>query len=109
MFSWPWWHNKIVIPDEPLVAATPLPEPDLIRRGEIASRLLQDPVLAGAFSEIRADAYRIWLESKPPETEKREELYRVIQALEMIRAKLLHYRDAAKVKIAERAAEERAA
>jgi hypothetical protein len=106
---WPWSYNKIVIPDEPLVAAPPLPEPDLIRRGEIASRLLQDPVLAGAFTEIRTDAYRLWLDTKPSETARREELYRVIQALELVRGKLLAYRGAATMKIAERAAEGRAA
>jgi len=93
---------------EPLLEAPPLPEADMIRRGEMATRLLADPTLAGAFSEIRADAYRLWLETKPSETARREELYRVVQALELVRSKLLAYRGAAIVKAAEREAEREA-
>jgi hypothetical protein len=99
---WPWSNSKVVIPDEPLLAAPSLPEPDLIRRGEIATALLQDPVLAGAFSEIRTDAYRMWLDTKPSDTARREELYRIIQALELVRGKLRAYRGAALVRTAQR-------
>jgi hypothetical protein len=100
--NWPWQRRRAVIPDEPLLAAPPLPEPDLIRRGEIATALLQDPVLASAFNEIRTDAYRMWLDSKPSDTVRREELYRIIQALELVRGKLRAYRGAALVRTAER-------
>jgi hypothetical protein len=97
-----WFSRRVIIPDEPLLAAPPLPETDLIRRGEIATALLQDPVLAGAFSEIRTDAYRMWLDTKPSDTGRREELYRIIQALELVRGKLRAYRGAALVRTAER-------
>ena len=99
---WPWQVRQIAIPDEPLLAAPTLPEPDLIRRGEIATALLQDPVLSAAFSEIRTDAYRMWLDTKPSDTARREELYRIIQALELVRGKLRAYRGAALVRTAER-------
>ena len=99
---WPWQARLLVIPDEPLLAAPTLPEPDLIRRGEHATALLHDPVLSGAFAEIRTDAYRMWLDTKPSNTERREELYRIIQALELVRGKLRAYRGAALVRTAER-------
>jgi hypothetical protein len=105
---WPWRGHQIVVPEEPLLSAPPLPDVDVIQRGEIASRLLQDPVLGGAFAEIRADAYAMWLATKPSEHERREELYRIVQALELVRGKLRAYRGAALVRTAERAAEETA-
>ena len=101
---WPWQVRPIVIPDEPLLAAPTLPEPDLIRRGEIAKALLQDPVLTGAISEIEADAYRMWRATKPSESARREELYRIIGALELVRGKLRAYHGAALVRTAEREA-----
>jgi hypothetical protein len=89
-------------PDEPLLHVPPLPVEDVIRRGDQASRLLQDPVLAAAFAEIRQDAYRMWLDSKPSEDVRREELYRIVQALELVRGKLRAYRGAGLMKVAER-------
>jgi hypothetical protein len=95
-------------PDEPLLDVPPLPTEDLIRRGDQASRLLRDEVLAGAFAEIRQDAYRMWLDSKPSDTLRREELYRIVQALELVRGKLRAYRGAGLMKQAERQQEEAA-
>jgi len=101
-----WWWQAAVPVDEPLLHVPPLPIDDVIRRGDQASRLLQDPVLAGAFAEIRQDAYRMWLDSQPSENVRREELYRIIQALELVRGKLRAYRGAARLKVAEREQEE---
>ena len=86
----------------PIPDPAPLPAGELIRRGEAATRLLSDPVLAAAFAEIREDSYRLWLDSKPSEHERREELYRVVQALELVRGKLRAYRGAGLVRAAER-------
>jgi hypothetical protein len=96
-------------PPEPLIETPPLPEVDVIRRGESATRLLADPTLAGAFADVRAEAYRLWLESGPLDIAKREEMYRVIHALEMVRAQLVQYRSDMIVKVAEHEAEARAA
>jgi hypothetical protein len=102
------WPEKPAEPaTEPLLELEPLPVEDVIARGEAATRLLQDPVLAGAFAEIRRDAYRMWIDSKPSEQVRREELYRITQALELVRGKLRAYRGAASVRIAEREAEAR--
>ena len=106
--QWPLWARRKPA-GEPEPVPAPLAAPDLIRRGEAAQRLLADPVLAAAFVEIREDSYRLWLDSKPSETERREELYRVVQALELVRGKLRAYRGAGLVRAAERVEEERAA
>lgn len=80
----------------------PPPLGDVIRRGEAAHRLLNDPTLAEAFAELRADSYRQWIDSKPADAPAREELYRITQALELVRGKLIAYRGAAQVRVAER-------
>jgi len=106
----PWQRREEPPPveDEPLLAAPPMPDIDVIQRGDAATRLLGDPILAGAFNEIRHDAYRLWLATKPPERERREELYRIVQALELVRGKLRAYRGAAQLRRAEREDERRA-
>jgi len=107
-----WGFRRPTAPptvDEELLRSAPVPDEDVIRRGDQASRLLQDPVLAAAFAEIRQDAYRLWLDSKPSEHDRREELYRIVQALELVRSKLRTYRGAAQVRLAERAQQEESA
>jgi hypothetical protein len=76
----------------------PPPLGDVIRRGAAAVRLLGDPTLAEAFHEIRVEVYQSFVGSKPTETVTREEAYRMLQALELVRQKLIHYRDAAKLR-----------
>jgi hypothetical protein len=82
----------------------PPPLGDIIRRGAAGVRLLGDPTLAEAFHEIRVEIYQSFVGSKPGETVKREEAYRMLQALEAVRSKLIHYRDAAKLREGQEAA-----
>jgi hypothetical protein len=96
-----FWRPK----DEPLLVAPEPTEPlDAGRRAEIATRLLQDPVLNGVFEEIHDDACRLWLATKPSEVERREELYRAVKASDLVRAKLQIYRSVATIRAAERQA-----
>jgi hypothetical protein len=92
---------------EQLLDVAPLPVADVIARGEAATRLLQDPVLSGAFDEILQDTVRLWLDSNPSEEVRREELYRVTLAVQLLRGKLRAYKGAASVRLAEREAEAR--
>lgn len=85
-------------------ADEPAPLDDAFRRGEAAHRLLNDPTLAEAFADIRADAWKKFLETLPGDTAKREELYRIVQAVGMLRAKLIAYRGDARIRAAARAA-----
>lgn len=87
-------------PPEPTYDPTLEPPPlgDQHRRGMAAVRLLGDPTLAEAFYEIRAEAYQAFVGSGPAEAAKREEAYRIIQAVELVRSKLIHYRDAARLR-----------
>ena len=96
-------------PDDPIgippLAAAPI---DVIRRGQAANRLLHDETLAGVFTDLRADTYAKWLITGPREVEKREELYRIIQALELVRGKLISYRGVGQVREVEREQEKAA-
>jgi alkylation response protein AidB-like acyl-CoA dehydrogenase len=74
------------------------------QRAAEADRLLQHPVLQQAFADIKAEAQMMWCATRMTEHEKREELYRVIQTLEMVRAKLLTYRAAGRIKAEQEAA-----
>jgi hypothetical protein len=87
-------------PPAPVYDPTLEPPPlgDAIRRGEAAIRLLGDPTLAEAFHEIRVEVYQNFVGSKPQDQLTREEAYRVLQALELVRSKLIHYRDTARMR-----------
>jgi len=76
----------------------PPPLDDVIQRGMAATRLLGDPTLAEAFQDLRVEAYQDFAASKPTETARREEAYRMLQNLELVRQKLVHYRNAARLR-----------
>ena len=109
---WPW--NWPLIPDGPfleLAVAPEAPEPplDIIARGETARRLLLDPTLRAALQEVEDTAIELWLATKPSEADRREELYRQVKAIELLRDRLRTYRDAGTVKRAQLEAEEKVA
>jgi len=103
---WRFVANFLYGPPEEPTPAPPAYDPeheppplgDVIQRGMAATRLLGDPTLAEAFKEIRAEAYQDFVGSKPTEAARREEVYRIIQALELVRQKLIHYRDTARLR-----------
>ena len=90
-------------PPAPAPAYNPEHEPqpldDVIQRGLAATRLLLgDPTLAEAFAELRAEAYQVFAGSARDELEKREEAYRMLQSLELVRMKLVKYRADARLR-----------
>jgi hypothetical protein len=82
--------------------AEPPPLGDVVRRGEAAHRLLNDPTLAEAFRELREDLYAEWMASDPKHAARREELYYEAHALNRVTGKLIAYRGAARIRSAER-------
>jgi hypothetical protein len=61
---------------------------DRTRRANEAAALLQNQTLAHAFAAIEGDMARAWVHSTYEELPKREECWRMIQALALLRAKL---------------------
>lgn len=102
------WLRRFIYgpPEEPLPEPEPAYDPaleppplgDIHRRGLAAVRLLADPTLAEAFAELRAEAYQAFVGSGPNDSAKREEAYRLVQVIELLRAKLIHYRDTARIR-----------
>lgn len=78
----------------------PAPLGDVIRRGDAAHRLLNDPTLAEAFKELREDLYAEWMATDPKGAARREELYYEVYALRKITLKLIAYRGAARMRAA---------
>lgn len=67
----------------------PLPPLDnTIERGHQAKRLLEDPVLQAAFSEIRENIHKLWASSKAKDVETREGAYHRLKALEDVQKQL---------------------
>jgi len=97
-----WMSGPPAPPPLPIPTYNPEHEPppldDVIQRGMAATRLLGDPTLAEAFNELRAEAYQDFAGSKPTEAGRREEAYRMLQNLELVRQKLVHYRNAARLR-----------
>jgi hypothetical protein len=68
-----------------------------------AERLLNDPILTDAFAVVVNEAIAEWLRTPPNATEKREELYRQVVAVDRLRGRLRSIIDEGKM--AERKAE----
>jgi hypothetical protein len=94
-----FWREPL---EKPFSAYDPDNEPeplgDIHRRGEAAHRLLNDPTLAEAFKELRTDLYAEWLAARPPQKDRREELWYEIHALDRVTQKLITYRSAARIR-----------
>ena len=98
-----FWYGP---PEEPLPEPEPVYDPaleppplgDIHRRGMAAVRLLGDQTLAEAFAALRGEAYQAFAGSGPDELAKREEAYRMLQVIELLRHKLIQYRDAARLR-----------
>ena len=106
LLYWPWKPPEPyrMPQDEPNADPAPDSLLDVIARGVAAERLLNDPVLKAALDEIQTTAVEMWLASKPSEADRREELFRQVKAIELLRGKLRSYRGAALVRQAEYAA-----
>ena len=62
---------------------------EVLRRAAIAQALLENEVLIDAFTEVQ-DAYEAaWRDSKPSDSEGREEAYRMLAALRTVKARIL--------------------
>jgi hypothetical protein len=106
---WPWQRGNErneITPEQTQYNPDDEPAPlgDVHRRGEAAHRLLNDPTLAEAFKELREDIYGELMATTPKQAERREELYYEAHALERVTQKLIAYRAAARIRMAERAA-----
>ena len=79
--------------------AEPPPGPiDRTRRANDAAALLQNQTLAQAFAAIEGDMARQWVHSGPDQTAQREECWRTIHALALLRAKLQSFMADARVR-----------
>jgi len=79
----------------PTVAEQPEPGPqpttDRVARGRLAQQLLDDPTLVAALKAIEDDLGGTWRNSKVGAVEEREAAYRMVYAIEALRAKLRSY------------------
>lgn len=58
---------------------------DLIRRGEAAARLLDDPLAMRALDEIAAECASAWANSNPADVSTREDAYRMHRCIGLLR------------------------
>ena len=92
--AWTLKDTAAPLPDDPISMPPPTAAPvDVIRRGQQANRLLYDQTLADAFNDLRRESQQMWMHTTAGDVERREELYRITQALEMVRVKLINYRE----------------
>jgi hypothetical protein len=61
---------------------------DAIRKGEAAKALLANEDFNIALDTVRLDAFKGWANSAPDETEKREQNYYLLQAIERLKENL---------------------
>ena len=61
---------------------------DLVRRGQQAQTLLNDPLLKEAFDAMSQDCYAQWQTSPPDDTARREHLYLMSRLLGGLKAHL---------------------
>lgn len=67
------------------------------RRGERAESLIGDPLLQGAFTDLREMLDKAWLESEPAQGQLREDAWRARKLLDRIEGQLQkHMRDGSK-------------
>lgn len=59
--------------------------------GNHAKRLLDDPVMKLAFEHVTADLMKTWRETACEDTEKREDAYRMLRALDGVEFKLRRF------------------
>lgn len=64
---------------------------DKINRGHHAQRLLEDEILAAAFSDLEELYINDWKSTKVDDTVKREQAFLQLQALEGLKAQLQSY------------------
>ena len=92
-------EGPLTLPEPPYdPALEPPPLGDSHRRGMAAVRLLGDPTLAEAWAEMEREAYQAFVGSAPLDTAKREEAYRIVQVIALVRSRLIHYRDVARLR-----------
>lgn len=59
-----------------------------LRKGHSAQRLLDDPVLAGAFDSLRAEYLKAWEATTPRDTDARERYWQAYQIAGKVRTQL---------------------
>lgn len=83
---------------DPFYAEAMRPAPvDRSQLGAQAKRLLDDPVLSLAFDSVERDLIATWRKTAVGHREQREEAYRLLWALEGVRARLTAFVGNAKV------------
>ena len=75
---------------------------DVTLLGEEAQRILESPVLALALDRVNKRLIRTARDTGPAEIDKREEAYRLVWAIEALKAELLTLAGNGKMKTAER-------
>lgn len=66
-------------------------------RGGQAERLLRDPLLVEAFDHLETEFMQAWRQSAIADTEARERIYNLVQALEGVKAHLRSVVDTGKM------------
>lgn len=70
---------------------------DDVSRGIAAQRLLDDPLLAELFDEMRTDLIRDWEKTPDNAVERREAAWRGLQGIERLKLKLQSVADNGKI------------
>lgn len=69
----------------------------IIRRGQAADRMLKDENVMSALGEIEAELVTAWAQTGPNQADAREDMYRMVKALELFQSKLETWRDNGRV------------
>ena len=75
----------------------PLTVEQVIRRGRAAAQLLADETVMGALGDVEAELVTEWAASNPLHADAREDMYRMVRALEMLQRKLESYKQAGEI------------
>jgi len=70
---------------------------DVIRRGAAAARLLADETLMQCLAEIEGECTVAWVNSSPNDAAGREDAYRMIRCVALLRQRLETWRGAAHI------------
>lgn len=62
-----------------------------IKDAEKAKSLLNDEILQGAFTEIKDQCMKEWAKTSPDDVQRREDAWRMVKAVDKVKAVLAHY------------------
>lgn len=72
---------------------------EIVRRGESASHLLNNPTALAALDEFEKECAAAWVASNPQDVALRDDAYQMVRCIKLLRLKLQVWRDDATAEI----------